>query len=438
MNGAGSAGVLPESRVELVPLGQTASRGDGGAAAEAVMTFGCPLVHRVDPTGFPDEFRRIALSQGWEFARVLFPMTLERAAPGRQFVDVTIRVRFSSPDCLAVDLESPRSVTVDGGFVGAFALRPVRVVAPEFAAGPSLPEGVIVEASGYARRQVLWRLHHEAGGLVPAGDLVTAAVIAVPAGTDVVAGTVGADVSVRRPVVGSLTSISRVIVRSARPAPFTVGLADGSLAGFRPVVAPRSRPGAAASRLCVAVDAEGYGRRDLAGQLRVQSRLVQVLDEVGGAVGLDRSWWDRQDQGDGELALMPAGTDVAELAPGIVRSMADSLDELNQDLVEQARLRLRLALHEGEIRRGASGYAGDAAVVVCRLRDSEELRAALRASPDAPLAVGVTESLFADIAEGFEPGDCSQNAGRAPARMTVIQESKGFRVDARIWVAGGV
>lgn len=429
--------MLPESRVELLPLGQTASRGDGAAPAEAVMAFGCPLVHRVDPAGFPDEFRRIALTHGWEFVRVLFPMTLERAAPGRQFIDVMIRVRFSSPGCLAVDLESPRSVTVDGGFVGAVTLRPVRVVAPEFA-GHSLPEGVAVEASGYGRPQVRWRLHDEAGGLVPAGDLVTAAVIAVPAGTDAVSGAIDADVSVRRPVMGSLTSISRVTVRSARPVPFTVGLADGSLAGFRPVAAPRPRPGAVSSRLCVAVDAEGYGRRDLAGQLRVQSRLVQVLDEVGDNVGLDRSWWDRQEQGDGELALMPAGTDAVELAPGIVRSLADSLDELNHDLVEQARLRLRLALHEGEVRRGASGYAGDAAVVVCRLRDSEELRAALRAAPGAPLAVGVTESLFADIAQGLGLGDSSYAAGRAPARTTIIQESKGFRVDARIWVAGGV
>lgn len=431
-------------RVDLVPdSGVVGSRGFGAEVAEASVEFAAPLGHPLDPDAVPPGLRRLAQAQGWSFIRLLFPFAVERAESRREFADIAVGVRLSSPRCTAVDLEPPRR-PASGGLSPAGPLRPVHVDFAAADADPALPERVSVEATGYARSDLRWRLRDADGGALPPGDYVTAAVVAVPRGTTAIRGALDARVGVRRPTLASLTSLRRVTARTVQPVPFTVGLLPDRRSGLRPPVRAGSRTGPESQRLCVAVDVEGYGRRDLAGQLRAQHRLVQVLDAVGDAVGLHRSCWDRQEQGDGELALLPSGTVAAQVLPGLVSTLADLLDDLNLDLVEAARLRLRLALHEGEVYPGSNGYAGDAAVTVCRIRDSDRLRTVLRESPTANVAVAVSEPLYLQIADALHlanalrrQSDDGKGASKepfaGPPSTTITMPAKQFRAEARMW-----
>lgn len=156
-------------------------------------------------------------------------------------------------------------------------------------------------------------------------------------------------------------------------------------------------------KLCVAYDVEHYSGRGTRREYQTQQRLADVLDfafEEAGVASADR---EVQEQGDGGIALLPTGGAVDEprLIVGLLRALQTGLTELNEDLVEAARIRLRVALQEGVVHRAAHGYVGLAVVEVCRLRDAEPVRQALVAS-SGPMVVAVADSLYRDVlAHGF-------------------------------------
>src|SRR5262249_38759776 len=73
-----------------------------------------------------------------------------------------------------------------------------------------------------------------------------------------------------------------------------------------------------------------------------------------------------------------------------------SLTDLNDDLVEAAKVRLRVGLHEGVVHRAAHGFVGPAVVEVCRLRDADVVREALARS-SGPLVAAVADRLYQDV-----------------------------------------
>jgi len=72
--------------------------------------------------------------------------------------------------------------------------------------------------------------------------------------------------------------------------------------------------------------------------------------------------------------VLRTGLDESEVIPALVHRVPDRAREVNADLNERARLRLRIALHRGHVERGANGWAGDSAVGVHRLLDSGPAR----------------------------------------------------------------
>ncbi|MEV5573734.1 hypothetical protein AB0L06_27145 [Spirillospora sp. NPDC052269] len=158
-------------------------------------------------------------------------------------------------------------------------------------------------------------------------------------------------------------------------------------------------------RLLLAVDIQGYSRLDARRQLAAQHDLADVLDKAAAAAGLSRSDWTEQVGGDGELALLPAGTAPAVVAGDLVIGFESALREVNTardgagPLDSErggGRLRVRLALHHGTLTPGPFGPAGDAPVVVQRLLDSTPLRRLLD-DPRRDLAVVVSDAMFDDV-----------------------------------------
>src|SRR5690606_23858464 len=147
----------------------------------------------------------------------------------------------------------------------------------------------------------------------------------------------------------------------------------GANAGIRPICPQGPRGGIGMDengetqliyRLLLAVDIQGYSRRDAREQLLAQRRLSDVLDRAGGS---------GQAGGDGELATRPAGTDPVPVAGDFVIALAEGLREVNRG-AGRFPLRVRVALHHGTMTAGPFGPAGDAPIVVQRLLDSAPLR----------------------------------------------------------------
>ncbi|WFE39355.1 hypothetical protein [Micromonospora sp. WMMD998] len=148
------------------------------------------------------------------------------------------------------------------------------------------------------------------------------------------------------------------------------------------------------------------------------------------AVGLRRPAWDCQKAGDGELAVLPADEPENVLIDDFTRELADRLADHNEDRRDEARLRLRLALHHGIVEPAANGYAGAGTVVVSRLVDSAPARAAQAVAPQADLVVVLSNRLFLDtVAQG--------HTALRPVRFrNVTVRHKEFTEDAWLYVPG--
>ncbi len=194
--------------------------------------------------------------------------------------------------------------------------------------------------------------------------------------------------------------------RSGIAAPVDVRTVIGSGAGFTATAmnsqASKGAEPDAAVRLCCAADIERYSRFRTPEAVRAQQRLTEALARARHHAGIAEERVETQESGDGQFVVLPTGLDESEVIPALVHGFRIALAEVNADLNERARLRLRIALHRGHVERGANGWAGDSAVGVHRLLDSAPARAALTGRPDADFALIVSDTLYQDvIAHGY-------------------------------------
>jgi hypothetical protein len=183
-------------------------------------------------------------------------------------------------------------------------------------------------------------------------------------------------------------------------------------------------------RLCLVVDVEGYSVHPNPVQHTLQSRLSDVLRAVLSSAGVPARRTDRQDRGDGQLLVLPAGVDEARVVPGLVRGLVERLDEDGTAAARQGAppLRLRGALTQGVVQMAATGYVGRAVVAASRLVDAAEVRDELRRTPQAVLCLAVADDLYQDVVVHGYGGLTA--AGFRAVRVQVPAK----RFDALAWV----
>jgi tetratricopeptide (TPR) repeat protein len=165
---------------------------------------------------------------------------------------------------------------------------------------------------------------------------------------------------------------------------------------------------AAVHRSIMVVDVEGFGdpARTSLDQLAVRAALYEALPRAftGSGVG-----WDgcvSEDRGDGALILVPPEVPKARLVKGLPSRLAAAVRAHNAACGRPERMRLRVAVHAGEVYQDAHGVAGAAVNHAFRLAEAPPLRAALAASPGV-LALIVSEWFFGEVVwhdPAAEPG----------------------------------
>ncbi|MFG1952611.1 hypothetical protein [Micromonospora sp. NPDC048830] len=181
-------------------------------------------------------------------------------------------------------------------------------------------------------------------------------------------------------------------------------------------------------RLIMFVDMESYSRNDDMGQFHAQSNFQKVMRDAADLCGLDRSGWTVQASGDGEFAIFPPGTSepriVAELVPAMDRVLRDH----NRQAADQARIRMRVALHQGLVVPAENGFAGKAVVTAARLVNAEPVREALASFPNAAVALIVSATIHRDVV-------CQSYSGIRPDRFRRVRvEVKSFVDQAWVFV----
>jgi hypothetical protein len=158
---------------------------------------------------------------------------------------------------------------------------------------------------------------------------------------------------------------------------------------------PASTPDEFGRRLLISTDVRGYGSSDDVRQHEIQDVLPAVLAVAADRAGLDRTRWLSQPAGDGELSVLPDDVSEARVVDDFVRELHAELRRRNRYLLPAARMRLRLAVHHGVVRKAGMGFSGKGVVEVSRLADSAEAHVALDRS-DAELVLVVSQRVFED------------------------------------------
>lgn len=135
-------------------------------------------------------------------------------------------------------------------------------------------------------------------------------------------------------------------------------------------------------RAILIVDVEGFGdpNRTNTHQLAIRDALYKALKRSLADVGIR---WDvcvAEDRGDGALILIPPTVSKIYLVTDLVSRLADNLAKHNAACPAHEQIRLRMALHAGEVHQDAHGFTSTSLNLAFRLIQSPESRVALHDS----------------------------------------------------------
>ena len=158
-------------------------------------------------------------------------------------------------------------------------------------------------------------------------------------------------------------------------------------------------------RLVIVTDTERYSSRSSVLQHEAQAAFDEALTAAARVADVDRPAWQRQPSGDGELAVLPPEVDEPLLLSAFLPAIDTHLRRYNAYRVTEARIRIRVALHQGLLFVDSrNGFAGEAVNTTARLVDAPPLKAAFRAFPAANVACIVSDGIYRDIVCGGYEG----------------------------------
>lgn len=143
-----------------------------------------------------------------------------------------------------------------------------------------------------------------------------------------------------------------------------------------------------------AVDVVGFGRRTNPLQLEVRSALYRMLSAAFDSAGVPWADCYREDRGDGALVLTPARVPKTLLLDRVLGGLVGEV--CAQRTKDDARLRLKIAVHAGEFHRDENGIAGFDVNHAFRILESDLLKSALSNSK-ADCAVVISDWVYQSV-----------------------------------------
>ena len=155
-----------------------------------------------------------------------------------------------------------------------------------------------------------------------------------------------------------------------------------------------------------AVDVERFNapERTNLHRVAVRSGLYQAVEEALTASGVQWQGCHRSDLGDGVLLLAPGAYPKAVFGERVPQELAKNLLAHNIAHTAEEQIRLRMALHAGEITRDAYGFTGSAIIHTFRLLDSRAVKDALSVS-EGDIAVITSNWFYEEVIRHIQLGD---------------------------------
>ncbi len=147
----------------------------------------------------------------------------------------------------------------------------------------------------------------------------------------------------------------------------------------------------------IVIDIEQFGRRKNPDQRWLRRQMYDVLEAAATQAGIPWSDCHRADRGDGVIILTPASVAKEDITEGFVRQLDTELGTYARRSGESVAMRMRVALHAGDVVRDNQGWVGAELNTACRLVDLPALRDALAQAPSARLALVVSDMWFKTV-----------------------------------------
>lgn len=168
-------------------------------------------------------------------------------------------------------------------------------------------------------------------------------------------------------------------------------------------------------RTLLAVDVQSSGGRDNQSSVILREALFSGLRNAFDASGIDWEACVVEDTGDGMIVLVPPEFPKPRLVFPMLEHFDAWLRHHNRYAAESTSIRVRVALHAGDVRVDEHGVTGRPKVLLARLLDSKPLRSALADAPETTAVVHLVSDRFHDdvVAQG--------NVGIDPDRYVPVQ-----------------
>jgi len=155
---------------------------------------------------------------------------------------------------------------------------------------------------------------------------------------------------------------------------------------------------AEAHRTIVAVDIERFSdpSRNSVALTRRRAGMYDVLDRAFTDAEIEFDQCTVEDRGDGALILVPPRFSRVRLVNSLPDRLTDALRRYNSTAPEESGLRLRVALHVGEVRQDDFGVVGLAVVDASRLVSSPQLKQEVRSAGE-PIGLIVSDLFYRSV-----------------------------------------
>ncbi|RZS43587.1 hypothetical protein EV193_102567 [Herbihabitans rhizosphaerae] len=177
-------------------------------------------------------------------------------------------------------------------------------------------------------------------------------------------------------------------------------------------------------RALFAIDVERSSARDNAGYARMREALFPAVVEAFEASGIDWARCETQDRGDELIVLVEPDVPKSRLVYPLLGHLAETLRHRNRTAREDDVIRVRVALHAGDLVRDAHGLTGSPKVVLARMLNAPATKLALAGTPAATVVLVVSDVFHTDvISQGHKGIHPEEFAGTTVA----ITDSKTVR-----------
>ena len=154
------------------------------------------------------------------------------------------------------------------------------------------------------------------------------------------------------------------------------------------------------------LDVEDWSGRPAVNAANIQDTLRRIETEALARAGIDPDSVARQPRGDGAMRAIAGEVAKERIATRFVEELRQAIADYDAGCPPGESIRVRLALHAGDVIEGEGEWAGRPVVVASRLVDSAVIKRVLAAATGSPLALIVSGDWYdAVVKEGYAPSE---------------------------------